>query len=84
MTYKDIRGRQYDANCIEIYHNQPYYCGFLVTDLQQTEVHRSSHFYNIIGGETILGMIALNDIDVEQIKTTITAYNMLYPENNNS
>jgi len=68
----DMRGQQFAANFIEVNNQKPYYCGYRVKGLQQTELHRSNHFYNILGNsDIVLGMIALNDTDLKQANDLI-------------
>jgi hypothetical protein len=72
-TIKDMRGEQFAANRIDIIDNIPYAWGaFLIKNIVQTELHRSKHFYNIIGTEdVILGMIALTEGDYNYLSSLL-------------
>lgn len=67
----DCRGEAFKGNKIELISGKAIYCNIPLSDLKQTETHRSKHFYNMISGEgdnaIVLGMIALYHSEVKTI-----------------
>lgn len=80
---KDCRGEGFKTNRIDIINGRPIYCGIPITDLQQTEMHRSKQFFNMVStvneDSIILGMIALHHGDLRYLLRILGKWKELPP-----